>query len=649
MLPALPAELVQVHRLGCGLHAGAPRHGAAHGAEASMPKAAQGGRAWACGSGGAPPKRKTPAREQVLARSPTAWSARKPKPRAKRASSPSVVDGLARRGSARGRGDSARAGRARARSELRAADADGGAGAGGERAARRGGGADFSVHLIDGVTGSGKTEVYFEAVAEAIRRGTPGADPASGDRADRALPRSLRRALRRAAGRMAFAGAAAQARRAAVGCGRAGEARWSPVRARRCFCRSSDLGLIVVDEEHDPAYKQEDGVHYHARDMAVVRGSLAEAPVVLASATPSHRKRGQRAARPLPASGAARALRRQLRSRRSKPLICAGGAAARPLGLRRASKPQSTRRSTAASRRCSSSTGAATRRSPSAAPAATACAARTATRGWSSTAIRKRLVCHHCGFAVPPPQPARNARRRIPLSPAAPASSACRRKCRRCFPKRARWCCRAISLAALIACAPNSKRSTKGEIDVIIGTQLVAKGHHFPGLALVGRGRRRSRPRPRRSARGGAHVPAAASGGRPRRARRRGPRPAADLPARASGDGGAHRSATARRSMSREIEEREQAALPAVRAARRNRSSPPTTGPAAEGHARALAARAPQADGVRILGPAEAPLAMIRGRHRWRLLARSPRNFDLSALSARVARAGAGSRRAGCG
>ena len=147
-------------------------------------------------------------------------------------------------------------------------------------------GAGYATCLLEGVTGSGKTEVYFEAIAEALRQGRQsivllpeialsaqwlarfeqwfGATPAP-------WHSDLTRAQRRRIWRAAATGAA----RVVVG---ARSALMLPM---------PDLGLIVVDEEHDQSFKQEDGVVYHARDMAVVRATLEKIPAVLASATPA--------------------------------------------------------------------------------------------------------------------------------------------------------------------------------------------------------------------------------------------------------------------------------------------------------------------------------------------------------------------------
>ena len=160
--------------------------------------------------------------------------------------------------------------------------------AGRARAARRRSmAATFSVSLLDGVTGSGKTEVYFEAVARDAGAGPAGADHAAGDRADQPVHGPLQGALRLPAGRMAFGAVRGRSAGASGARRRPARRASSSARARRCSCPISDLGLIVVDEEHDPGFKQDDRVHYQARDMAVVRGSLGKFPVVLASATPS--------------------------------------------------------------------------------------------------------------------------------------------------------------------------------------------------------------------------------------------------------------------------------------------------------------------------------------------------------------------------
>ena len=144
----------------------------------------------------------------------------------------------------------------------------------------------FSATLLDGVTGSGKTEVYFEAVAEAIRRGR---------QALILMPeialttQFLDRFARRFGVRPAEWHSQINSRRRARIWRAVASGEVTVVAGARSalFLPFANLGLIVVDEEHDAGYKQEDGARYHARDMAVVRAHLADIPIVLASATPS--------------------------------------------------------------------------------------------------------------------------------------------------------------------------------------------------------------------------------------------------------------------------------------------------------------------------------------------------------------------------
>ena len=144
----------------------------------------------------------------------------------------------------------------------------------------------FHVALLDGVTGSGKTEVYFEAVAEIIRRRKQSLIlmpeiALTGQFLDRF---ALRFGVRPLEWHSELTPRTRQRNWAAIA---AGEAPVVVGARSALFLPYADLGLIVVDEEHDQAYKQEDGAHYHARDMAVVRAHIAKIPIVLASATPS--------------------------------------------------------------------------------------------------------------------------------------------------------------------------------------------------------------------------------------------------------------------------------------------------------------------------------------------------------------------------
>ena len=181
---------------------------------------------------------------------------------------------------------------------------------------------EFSVTLLDGVTGSGKTEVYLEAVAECLRQGRqalvllPEIALSSQwlERFERRFgvaPAVWHSDLTSRVRRMTWRAVAEGAAPVVVGARSA------------LFLPFPDLGLVVIDEEHETAFKQEEGVVYHARDMAVVRARFCSAPAVLVSATPSPGDAGQCRGRPLPPAARCRRGMAGRCCRRSRRSTCA--------------------------------------------------------------------------------------------------------------------------------------------------------------------------------------------------------------------------------------------------------------------------------------------------------------------------------------
>jgi primosomal protein N' (replication factor Y) len=486
----------------------------------------------------------------------------------------------------------------------------------------------YSVTLLDGVTGSGKTEVYFEAVADTIRRQRQslilmpeialtaqfldrfaarfGTRPAEWH--SELSPRKRARTWR----------AVADGDAAVV------------VGARSAlFLPYADLGLIVVDEEHDQAYKQEDGVHYHARDMAVVRGHIARIPVVLSSATPSletevNTRRGRYRRLPLPERFGGQRMPSveavDLRQERPAPgrFIAPSLAGAVQNAIERGEQALFflNRRGYAPLTLCR------------------ACGYRFSCPNCDAWLVdhrfRKQLVCHHCGFSRPHPSECPHCHALNSFAAIGPGVERLEEEVRELFPKARLLVLSSDLVATVERLRAELEDVAQGRFDIVIGTQLVAKGHHFPRLNLVGV----------------VDADLGLSNGDPRAAERTF-QLLHQVVGRAGRDAGIGRGylqthqpehpvmraliAQDREAFyDAEIEARERAQYPPFgRLASIVISGPDKHDAAA--HARALARAAPQHDEVRVLGPADAPLSLMRGRHRLRLLIKSRRGFDLSA------------------
>jgi primosomal protein N' (replication factor Y) len=485
----------------------------------------------------------------------------------------------------------------------------------------------YAATLLDGVTGSGKTQVYFEAVAETVRRGR---------QALILMPEIALTAqfLDRFAARFGMRPAewhsqvSPRLRARTWAAVAAGEVQVVAGARSALFLPYADLGLIIVDEEHDPAYKQEDGAHYHARDMAVVRARGAGIPVVLASATPSietevnaRRGRYRRLALPerfggqhLPAIEAIDLTREgPPRGRFIAPRLAAAVQTALERGEqallflnRRGYAPLTLCRKCGFRLQCPN------------------CDA------WLvDHRFRRRLVCHHCGFAMPAPAECPNCQAADSFAACGPGVERLAEEVAALFPDRRVLVLSSDLVESVERLRDELNEVAEGRFDIIIGTQLVAKGHHFPMLNLVGI----------------VDADLGLGNGDPRAAERTFQllHQVVGRAGREAGHGlGLLQTHQPEHPVMRALIAQDREAFYASEIAAREAAGYPPFGRlaslvvsgsdrhAAEAYARALAAKAPPETAVRVLGPAEAPLALVRGRYRFRLLVKSPRGFDLS-------------------
>jgi primosomal protein N' (replication factor Y) len=488
----------------------------------------------------------------------------------------------------------------------------------------------FAVALLDGVTGSGKTEVYLEAAARALER-DPGAQvlvllP------EIALTQAVIDRFERRFGAAPaewHSGVAPPRRRLTWEAVASGEARIVVGARSALFLPYKDLKLVIVDEEHDGSYKQEDGFIYQARDLAVARGKIEDAVVVLASATPSLESLWNAEA------GRYRWLRLSDRHGAAElPAIELVDLREHPPQTGEWLSPQLTAAMAETLARGEQCLLFLNRRGYAPLVLCKACGERLKAPDTESWLVEHRytgrLVCHLTGFSMPKPDRCPHCSARDSFVSIGPGVERVEEEARLKFPD-ARLAVfssdtvpDASSARALIAAMQ------AGEIDILVATQAAAKGHNFPNLTLVGvvdadlglrGGDLRAAERTYQllaqvSGRAGRHE-------RPGRALLQTWMP--DHPVMQALKAGDRDGFVAV-----EMAEREAAGLPPFgRLAAVIASGPDPA--ALERFVRDLAAAAPNAAGVDVFGPADPPFSLVRGLRRKRFLVRADRTVDLQA------------------
>lgn len=484
----------------------------------------------------------------------------------------------------------------------------------------------FKTLLLDGVTGSGKTEVYFEAIASALKAGKQvlillpeialtqqfldrfharfGAPPAEWH--SDLTPKQRERVWRQTAeGRVRVVAGARSA----------------------LFLPFENLGLIIVDEEHDTAYKQEDRVFYNARDMAVARGQFGKLPVILASATPS--------------------IESQVNALQGRyQLVKLQGrfqAAAMPnlkaIDMRKNApanghfiSPQLEHHMAETLEKGQQSLLFLNRRGYAPLTLCRVCGHRFQCPNCSTWLVehrfRHQIMCHHCGFHEPTPESCPECGTFDHLVACGPGVERIAQEVSEIFPSARVLVLSADLIHGVKRLRLELESITKGDVDIIVGTQLVAKGHHFPNISLVGvvdadLGLANGDPRAAertfqllsqvtgRAGRTGIKSQGLIQTYQPEHP---------VMQAIVSGDVAAF--------YEREIDERSRHHLPpfgrlaALIVSAESRQE-------AELYARSLRQAAPKTQDLSVLGPAEAPLALLRGRHRFRLLIHGNRRANI--------------------
>ena len=487
-------------------------------------------------------------------------------------------------------------------------------------------GKGFDPVLLDGVTGSGKTEVYFEAIAECLRQGKQALVLLP----EIALTEPF---LKRFEARFGCSPVAwhsdlrsSQRRRAWRGIA-SGEAAVTVGARSALFLPYPNLGLIVVDEAHEPSFKQEEGVQYHARDTAVMRAKFEDIPVILSSATPAIESRhmvelGRYREVSLPERFAGASLpdihaidMRQdppPRGRWLAPALVAELAANLDRGEqsllflnRRGFAPLTLCRHCGHRFQCPNCTA------------------------WVvEHRLMHRLACHHCGHVMPPPSTCPECGTEDSLVPCGPGVERIADEVAALFPDARTAIVTSDTIWSPLRAAEFVGAMDAGAIDVVIGTQLITKGYHFPNLTLVGV----------------VDADLGLSGGDLRAAERsfqqiqqvagragRGEKPGRVFVQTHDPDAPV---------IAALVNEDARGFYAAETEARRDASMPPFGRLAAivvsaehadeaDEVARRIGHAAPDVEGMAVFGPAPAPLAMLRGRHRQRLLVHARRSLDV--------------------